>query len=72
MTKVEYLQASYDFDKAVFVQGGYVIASYMLTGEQRSIKKSSLYRQQVARPATGGARLGSLGDSDALFVVFGG
>ncbi len=54
MTKAEYLQTSYDFDKAVLIQGGCVIVSYMLTGEQRTIKKASLYRQQVARPATGG------------------
>jgi len=59
MTKVEYLQASYDFDKAVLVQGGYAIASYMLTGEQRAIKKASLYRQQVARPVTGGQGWGA-------------
>jgi len=47
MYKGEFFYDHYGFDKSVHVLGYYFIASYFLTGEQRTLKRGLLTRQKV-------------------------
>lgn len=50
LIKGEYFRAEYDFERAAEIRGGYLIASYFLTGEQHAVDKGLLERQEVDEP----------------------
>lgn len=50
MLKGEYLSSQLTFDNSVSISGGYVIASVFLTGEQRSVMRGLLARQEISAP----------------------
>lgn len=50
MLKGEFLRTTYDFEKKADIEGYYVTASYMLTGEQKDVQNGLLQRQKVKKP----------------------
>ena len=52
MMRLEYNRASFTFDESAAISGGSVVTSYMLTGEQRTIKHGVLSNQLVDWPVS--------------------
>ncbi len=48
--KAEYFRGDFKFDNAVSVQGAYLMAGYMLTGEERTVKNGVFEKQSVDDP----------------------
>jgi len=54
MFKPEFFYVHYGFDQPVHILGFYMIGSYFLTGEQRSLNNGLLTRQQIFSPISHG------------------
>jgi len=51
MLKGEFLRTEYDFEKKADIEGGYITASWFLTGEQKNISRDGhIERQKVKKP----------------------
>lgn len=49
MLKGEFLRTEYDFEKKADVEGGYVTASWFLTGEQKAVRNGQTVRQTAIK-----------------------
>lgn len=55
----EYLQGDYTYENQARVSGGYVFASYFITGEQRTVEEGMLEKQKIHNPFGKGDGLGA-------------